>query len=289
MRGPASEIFTKFKPQQRPKGALIVAVLAHGALLLALGSIVFHYPIQAILNLPDRSKEPPRERVRFVKVAPDPVAATDTGTATTPPPAPPRGARQSTEPPPAPLRAPTEVPSQLPPTSSGGGSVDGVAGGRGSGAATGVTPSYGDPRVWVEPGPFTALPRTAAQRADSLVRDAFGVYAESEAIANANPSRAPGDWTVEKDGQKWGVDQKWVHLGKLKIPTAVLALLPLNVQGNPQELDRQRSQAYMRRDIMYQASRSASEDEFRAAVKRIRERKERERREARERERAVVP
>jgi hypothetical protein len=183
------------------------------------------------------------------------------------------------------------VPTQLPPTSSGAGSVGGVTGGRGtgSGAATGVTPAYGDPRVWVEPGPFVALPRTPAQRADSLIRDAFGAYADSAAIANANPSRAPGDWTVEKGGQKWGVDQKWVHLGKLKIPTAVLALLPLNVQGNPQELERQRNQATMRRDIMYQASRAASEDEFRAAVKRIRERKERERREAREREREVVP
>jgi hypothetical protein len=41
----------------------------------------------------------------------------------------------------------------------------------------------------------------------------------------------------------------------------------------------QRSLAYIRRDVLENAQRSINEDEFRAAVKRIRERKERERRE----------
>jgi hypothetical protein len=289
-RRDANEIFTKFKPQQRPRGALLVAVLAHVVLAFVLASIVFHYPIRELLRIPDRSNEPPPERVQFVKVAPDPSVSGDTGRRATPPASAPEARGTSaTSQPAAPLRAPTSVPTTLPPTSDGG-SASGVRGGQGSGGggmATGVTPSYGDPRVWVAPGPFVPLPRTTAQKVDSLVRDAFGVYAESVAVANANPQRAPGDWTVEKGGQKWGVDQRWVHLGKLKIPTAVLALLPLNVQGNPAEIERQRNQMQMRRDIMFQASRSVNEDEFRAAVKRIRERKERERREAAEKDRIL--
>ena len=39
-----------------------------------------------------------------------------------------------------------------------------------------------------------------------------------------------------------------------------------------------RSAAYIRRDVLENAQRAVSEDEFKAAIKRIRERKERERR-----------
>lgn len=279
MRGGASEIFTRFKPPQRSRGAIIVALIAHALVVFALASIVFRYPIKKLLALPDYRNAPPPERVQFVKVAP--VAGGDSTASPTARPAvpPAAGAPPRGEPTPA-QTAPTTVPTTLPPVSSGG-SPDGVAGGTGGGgAARGVTPEYGDPRIWVSPGPFVPLPRTAAMRADSLVREAFGVYADSVAIANANPQRAPGDWTVEKGGQKWGVDPKWIHVGKVKIPTAVLAMLPINAQGNPTELARSRSQGAIRRDIHYQASRSVNEDEFRQAVKRIRERKERERREA---------
>ncbi|HYD51361.1 MAG TPA: hypothetical protein VEA99_01990 [Gemmatimonadaceae bacterium] len=285
-RGPANEIFTKFKPRQQSRGALVVSILAHALFILVLGSLIFHYPIQRLLSGPDRAKEPPAERIRYVRMAPVGGIGADTGVAGAPRSAPPPAAGTSRRPgPAAPLTAPSSVPTQLPPTTSTGGSVGGVKGGSGSGggdgsgAVTGVTPSYGDPRVWAEPGPFVALPRSPAQKADSVVRDAFRSYYDSAAVAARHPERAPGDWTVEKGGQKWGVDQKWVHLGKVKIPTAVLALLPLNVQGNPQEMDRQRAQRYMRQDILFQANRAVSEDEFRDAVKRIRERKDRERRE----------
>lgn len=293
MRGPASEIFTKFKPQQRPRGAIVVAVIAHTLLVFAIASLLFQGPIRRLLDGPDRKKELREERIQFVRLAPLTGGGGDTTSAAAPRTAPPPAGRAKEPSAPAPLRAPTSVPNELPPASDGGGNVNGVPGGKGSGSgdgvASGVTPSFGDPRVWVQPGPFVALPRTAAQRVDSLIRDAFGAYADSAAVANAHPQRAPGDWTVEKGGKKWGVDQKWVHLGKVKIPTAVLAVLPLNVQGNPQEIERQRAQRYMRTDIMYQASRSLNEDEFRDAVKRIRERKDREKREADARARDVRP
>jgi len=294
MRGPASEIFTKFKPQQRPRGAIVVAIIAHALLVFAIASLLFQNPIRRLIDRQERKKELREERVQFVRLAPVGGVRGDTAGAPTATPTPPPAGSSREPAAPAPLRAPTSVPDEVPPPSSeGGGAAGGVPGGKGTGGgdgvARGVTPSYDDPRIWVQPGPFVALPRTAAQRADSLIRDAFGAYADSAAVANAHPQRAPGDWTVEKGGQKWGVDQKWVHLGKVKIPTAVLALLPLNVQGNPQEIERQRAQRYMRSDIMFQANRSLNEDEFRDAVKRIRERKDREKREAEARKRDVRP
>jgi hypothetical protein len=133
--------------------------------------------------------------------------------------------------------------------------------------------------LWPEPGPFTPVPKTAAQRADSAVKAAFGLFADSVRMAEANKGRSPTDWTFERNGQKWGIDDKYIHLGKVKIPNAVLALLPLNAQSNPTFNDpvTQRELAFQRADILYQANRAVSEDEFRKAVKRIRERKDRER------------
>jgi hypothetical protein len=85
-----------------------------------------------------------------------------------------------------------------------------------------------------------------------------------------------GDWTVEKNGKKYGIDKQYIRLGKFSIPTALLALLPFNAQMNPTVSDRNRQQMAMRMDIMEHAQMSLNEEEFRRAVKAIRERKERE-------------
>jgi hypothetical protein len=295
MRGSASDIFTKWRKPRASRGAVAVALVLHAGLIFMIGSIVFSYPLREFLRIPDWSKEPPPERIQFVRVVPATGASTsaDTGGVPSASPPPPRGT--STQPSEAkPLRAPVATPSELPPPDQGGtreGVEGGVPGGRGSasGAATGVTPSYSDPRLWVAPGPFVPVPKTMAQKTDSIVRDLFGVYVDSVRVAQEHAGRAPGDWTVEKGGQKWGVDPKWVHLGKVKIPTAVLAMLPLNAQGNPAEIDRQRAQAYRRQDINFQAHRAVNEDEFRRAVKRIRERKDRERAEEEKARRDIRP
>jgi hypothetical protein len=77
------------------------------------------------------------------------------------------------------------------------------------------------------------------------------------------------------------MDQGSIHLGKVKIPNAVLALLSEQFQeslrGNPIEMDRERRLAAIRSDLMQHAQREMSEDEFRTAVRRIRERKDKER------------
>jgi hypothetical protein len=99
------------------------------------------------------------------------------------------------------------------------------------------------------------------------------------AIAAA-AGRKPGDWTFEKNGKKYGIDQKKIYIGDHSIPTAILALLPLNAGTNPIENQRQRVLDFQSREIAEQAQRGSNEAEFREAVKRIRERKDRERKEA---------
>jgi hypothetical protein len=163
------------------------------------------------------------------------------------------------------------------------GAVSGKEGGSGgarAGIATGVEPAMPDPRLPLTAAPFEPIPKTPAERVDSAVKAAFGVYYDSAKYAAEHPERAPGDWTkTTADGQKWGWDPTGIRLGKFTIPNALLAALPLDMIANGRSPVDQRAAAWMRADIMEHAQRSVSEDEFRAAVRRIRERKERARRE----------
>lgn len=179
------------------------------------------------------------------------------------------------------LKAPIETPSEVPsppstPIAPEGGS--GAIVGRG-GPTLGVVPSYSDQRLWSTPGPLVTAPKTMLERIDSALVARITAHQDSIA-ANAPRGRKPGDWTITRDGKKYGLDQNKIYIGSIEIPSAVLALLPLNVQANPTSLERERALSYMSRDIAFHAARAARDDEFKAAVKRIRERKDRERREA---------
>jgi hypothetical protein len=73
------------------------------------------------------------------------------------------------------------------------------------------------------------------------------------------------------------VDQKFIRLGPVSIPDAVLAVLPINHLGeNPELGQRERQLNAMRSDIMQGAQRQMNEDDFHRAVKDVRERKEKE-------------
>jgi hypothetical protein len=54
-------------------------------------------------------------------------------------------------------------------------------------------------------------------------------------------------------------------------------MLPLNVQGNPTTIERDRAFAAMSRDISWHAQQAINDADFMKAVRSIRERKERER------------
>ncbi len=189
------------------------------------------------------------------------------------------------EAPAAPIVAPREVPTGIPEAPTGPvrpdpGGVGPLIGG--GGPTQGIRPSFNDPRLWQTPAEVVEAPVIPMTRADSLqalLHATAEAYVDS--LRRVGPAgRTPGDWTIERNGKKYGVDQRYIQLGDFKIPTALLALLPMNVQGNPQELERGRRLMQVRNEIMAQADRRTRDDDFYAAVRALRERKERERREA---------
>ena len=103
--------------------------------------------------------------------------------------------------------------------------------------------------------------------------------------AQGRTGRPPGDWTkTDKNGQKWGWDQQGIRLGKVMIPNALLALLPLNaatagrMSGNMSQMDADRRLAASRADIMRMSERGLGEADFRKIANELRDRRESERR-----------
>jgi hypothetical protein len=174
----------------------------------------------------------------------------------------------------APVSVPKTIPTPSGPvtkaTEEGTGPLVGTGG-----PTKGVRPQYSDPRVWEPPGPVVSAPKTLKQTLDSLIAEAIVPYNDS--VAAAAQRRDPTDWTIQKGGYKWGIDRRAIRLGPVSIPTALLAMLPLNIQGNPTTIQRDRTFAAMNADINWHAQQAINEADFMKAVRSIRERKERER------------
>jgi hypothetical protein len=176
------------------------------------------------------------------------------------------------------LVAPTSIPTTLPPAvaanpntaDEGSGPLVGNGG-----PARGIKPVFSDPRLWSPPGKIVSAPRSLKQDLDSIIASAVGPINDSIAIAAGK--RDPTDWTVGEGNHKFGIDKKAIRLGPFSIPTALLAMLPLNVTGNPMVAAREKSLNYMHRDISEHAQQAISDADFMKAVRSIRERKDRER------------
>lgn len=259
--------------QRRPSGSFLFSLALHVAAFLLLANVVIHYDLASTET---RRPEPPRaERVTYVGVAPPAGAIGDTGSG--PPPVATEPTRRFV----APQRTPTAIAPAGPQTA--GPTPGGVAGGTGAGGGTGVTsgivPGDPDPRLAADGRAFHPAPKTHGERVDSAVKATIYAFNDSVARAARSAGKKPGDWTVESDGKKWGVDGNKIYLGKFAIPSAVLAALPIRIQGNPGETIADRLVTTRRNDVLVHAQSQFHEDEFKAAVKRIRERKDRERRE----------
>jgi hypothetical protein len=260
--------------RRRPSGSFLFSVAVHTAIFLVLANVALHYEI---IFAPAPPPVPPvAEQVTYVAVSP-PAGAIGGNTATPPP----RATEQART-----LVAPSRVPSGVPQPSTtppAGGTPGGVVGGTGAGGGRGVTtgivPSDPDPRLAADSRFYYPAYKTHGQRVDSAVKATIGAYNDSVALAAANAGRQPGDWTFDHNGKKWGVDGNKIYLGKFAIPSAVLAALPIHIQGNPGEGLSDRLAPSRRADVMLHAQAAFHDDEFKTAVKRIRERKEKERRE----------
>jgi len=282
------------------RATLVSAVVHVVVVLLLVKALESTGAIQRIfVRDRDFSFEQPRERLQFFTVTPTPAPPTVAPRPTVADAEERRGAARAGRTagaapvpgdaaiPTVPLVAPPEIPTSIPPPGAGFDvNVGTPAGGplaSGRGAVKGLQPGYVDPRLWVAAPALVYAPKTAEERLDSAVVTSIMRYRDSVLANTYQPNKFErGDWTyTTKGGQRYGIDQQFIRLGKFSIPTALLGLLPLNqVQGNPIENDRQARLAAMRVDIMNGAQAAMNEEEFRTAVKKIRERKEKERREA---------
>jgi hypothetical protein len=260
--------------ERRSRRWVIMSIAAHIVIVFVLAQIMFRYPLGQLMGIAER--EVTQEKLIYITVPQPPAENSAAGSRS--PATPSSSAAPAALP--TPSAIPTSVPDLVPLDSaravSAGGTGTGFDVVSGSGLATGLVPRQPDDRIEVSTGPIIRTPRTMSEDVDSIVQLAIGIYTDSMAIVNAQ--RKPGDWVFKgKDGQTWGMDGQFIHVGKFKIPTALLALLPLNKAGGGSPIEA-RTAAYIRRDVLENGQRAISEDEFRDAVKRIRERKERERR-----------
>jgi hypothetical protein len=266
---------------RRSRGAFTLSIIVNAvAIVLFFRAITAGYRWSELLGV-GPSREVPTERIGFVQLprATGPAVAGKSGGDGRP------IARRVARPAPA---APTAVPETITPANPEAAPVEQGGSGPvvGSGGATqGIEPSYADSRLWAPAGSGRSVvaPGRAKEQIDSVIADLFGgvrdsMVAEQQARAG---QRKPGDWTVNGPGGKWGIDQSSIHLGKIAIPNAILALLSAdlqrNLRGNPIEYQNDRRLAAIRADLLQHAEREQNEDMFRNAVKEIRARKDRER------------
>lgn len=145
-----------------------------------------------------------------------------------------------------------------------------------------IGPGLAEGRLWVRPLPLP--PKELAERlsqqkhvelVDSAVTAIVQAYLDS--IASDPTSRNTGlpSWTTEVAGKTFGLDSSHIYVAGLKIPSAVLALIPIPA-GN---LDQNRAYNHLmelRSDLYYAAQRSQNLQEFKDMIRDMRLRKERE-------------
>jgi hypothetical protein len=145
-----------------------------------------------------------------------------------------------------------------------------------------IGPGLAEGKLWVRPLPLPPrelaqrLTRSKAQLADSAVTAIVQAYLDSIANDPATKNQEMPSWTTQIAGKKFGIDSKHIYIAGLKIPAAVLALVPIPA-GN---IDQNRAYNHLmdlRSDLMYAAQRAENMEEFKTMIREMRERKERER------------
>lgn len=274
---------TIYAKRRASKASIGVSIVVHLIVIAMVMSITFRYPLSAIFGL-DKNKQP-TERVQYVRVQPK-VEQVGNGSTTKEKP------KKALKP--AQLLAPSIIPTAIPPIpppSVSVGAISGTAvgsGGAPAGAATGVEPTLPDSRIDLRPSSLR-LPMSLAEKNDSAVKAIYMAYREAEIESEVNRGRSPRDWTMERNGQKFGLDSQYIYLGKFKVPSAILAALPFNYGGvDGSRIIQARNADWIRQDIQSHST-GMSEDDFRAAVKRIRERNDRLKKEAQEKDKASKP
>ncbi len=143
----------------------------------------------------------------------------------------------------------------------------------------GLRPARGEGSLWIDPLPVAPrelaqrLSRSHAELVDSAVTAIVQAYLDS-VLAEARATALP-EWTTELGVGKVGLDQKFIYLGPIKIPTLLLALL--DIPAGQFDLVNARRFNAMRADLAYAARRAATLAEFKEQVRLLRVERERQR------------
>ncbi len=156
-----------------------------------------------------------------------------------------------------------------------------VGAGRARGPVARLGPSLGKGTLWVRPLPVAPgelarrVRRSHAELTDSAVKTIVQAFLDSIAGEPGSDRIRMPDWTTTLGGKKFGLDPQYLYIAGLKIPAAVLALLPIPTGGNEAYALDHQSQL-MREDLYRAARRAETVADFKEAVRELRERKEQE-------------
>lgn len=145
-----------------------------------------------------------------------------------------------------------------------------------------IAPALGEGKLWIRPLPLPPrelaqrLAKTHAELVDSAVSSIVQAYLDSVVASPTRNGDALPSWTTKIGNKTWGIDSKNIYLGDLKIPTAILALLPIGQGGNI-DLRQAHRLGDIRADLQYAAQRAANMADFKRAVRELREKRERDR------------
>lgn len=146
-------------------------------------------------------------------------------------------------------------------------------------AAVWLGASAGDGRLWVRPLPLPPraladrLEPTNLEKIDSVVTVIVQRYLDSIASEPGADQVPLPDWTTEVGGAKFGLDSRNIYIAGLRIPSVVLALLPIPATGN-QSRALDKSGAWIAEDLRRAARRAVDLDDFKQAIRELRERKQ---------------
>jgi hypothetical protein len=262
--------------RNKSKSSIAISLAIHVVMFAGLLSITFRYPLGDIFT----RREPVEAiSVRYIPLKPRAPQAQSGATR-----APRARATAPVSVMPSVSSIPVGIPAPAaavsPSTSAIGAGGEAARSGRDPGLGLGIRPGIPDGRLATSPGAVPRAPETEGQKAERALSAIYQEYvvATRAEMARDSAQRKPGDWSWGgKEGDKWGWDKNGIHVGGITIPNIVLAALPIPVTSNTEPVN-MRAREFMRSDIQMHAN-AMSEDEFRAAVRRIRERVDRERRE----------
>ncbi len=144
-----------------------------------------------------------------------------------------------------------------------------------------IGPAMGEGKLWIHPLPAPpreiaqTLAQTHAQLVDSAVSAIVQEYIDSVLNAPVAPGQRPPSWTTQIFGKTFGLDSKYIYLGGLKIPSAVLALLPIKGGGASMEYSQANRLSLIREDLQRASAKAQTMEDFKRAIRELRAERER--------------